>query len=73
MRDDAPDLAAMRLTARDWVLGVLTLPLLLFALMIVTSAAADALVRPRFRLRLYLVLLFLEAIGGAIIAWLVVR
>jgi hypothetical protein len=46
----------------DYVLGLLTLPLLLFALMFVTSQQANSLDSPRSRRKLMLTLLVVEVL-----------
>ena len=55
----------------DYVLGLLTLPLLLFMLMFVTSRISESLHDPGYRLRLLLGMLALEVVFVGVVVWLV--
>ncbi|MCW2925333.1 MAG: hypothetical protein JWM98_2737 [Thermoleophilia bacterium] len=58
----------------DVVLGVLTLPLLFWFLMYVVTGGERFVATPQARMRVYAWLLAIEVVlGGAIVAWLVLR
>ena len=57
----------------DIVLGVLTLPLLLFAIQYAVSGSEKLLATPHARLRVYAVLLAIEAVIVAAILFFVLR
>jgi ABC-type transport system involved in cytochrome c biogenesis permease component len=73
MQGEAHSLDDYGIGTRDWILGILTFPLLLWVLMFAVTGMDGWLQRPASRLRLYLVLLALEAALVALVVWMVVR
>jgi hypothetical protein len=63
----------LQLGAPDFLLGVLTLPLLLFALMFATSGTTELFTNPVPRRKLMAVLLVIEAIGIGAIVWAITK
>lgn len=54
----------------DWVLGVLTMPLLFWVLMYAVTGGEWIFATRHSRYRLYAVLLVLEAVIAVVLAWL---
>lgn len=57
----------------DIILGVLTLPLLLFAIQYAVSGSESLLATPKARLKVFAVLLTVEVVAVAIILFFVLR
>ncbi|MBC7462096.1 MAG: hypothetical protein H7287_12095 [Thermoleophilia bacterium] len=57
----------------DIILGVLTLPLLLFAIQYAVSGSESVIATPKARLKLFAVLLSVEVVAVAIILFIVLR
>lgn len=72
-QNTAPSERGWHFTATDFLLGLLTFPLLVFLLMSVTSGMSEQLHTPRYRRRLMLLLLAVEAFAVGGIVWAVVR
>ena len=69
---DPADQVDRQLGVADWILGALTLPLLLWVLMFMTTGNQHMLDTPRQRMKLYAVLLAIELVVAALaVAWLV--
>lgn len=65
--------ASLDLGVVDGIFAFLTLPALLFALMFLTSEQGRRLASKRARIKLYVMLLGVEALVAGGVVWLVVR